>query len=142
MTERNSQLEPPPLLVQMITEDKKITPSWERWFIRLRYYLSNENHQAVEDSNSTASLDAEYIQLKANTQNSTISLAAPTLSGKIKILHMTERTNPYYYTMALTNVIGGSAATTATWDAVNEVLVLISLQGVWLVIKEYGVTLS
>jgi hypothetical protein len=50
-------------------------------------------------------------------------------------------------TLALTNVIGGSAATTATFDAAGETLVVRAVQTDsstyrWLVIKEHGVTLS
>jgi hypothetical protein len=45
-------------------------------------------------------------------------------------------------TMALTNVIGGTASTTCTWNAANQVLVLKAVSGVWVVENQIGVTLT
>ena len=50
-------------------------------------------------------------------------------------------------TLALTNVIGGAATTTATFDATGETSVLERVQTgarayKWLVNREHGVTLS
>ena len=45
-------------------------------------------------------------------------------------------------TLALTNVQGGSAATTATFNAANETLVLSGGELKWNVLKEVGVTLA
>jgi hypothetical protein len=45
-------------------------------------------------------------------------------------------------TMALTEVQGGSAATTASFDAVGETLTLVAGTLKWNVIGESGVTLS
>jgi hypothetical protein len=46
-------------------------------------------------------------------------------------------------TLALTNVQGGTAATTATFADVGDELILVgSAGGKWTVIKEFGVTLS
>lgn len=45
-------------------------------------------------------------------------------------------------TLALTNVQGGSASTTATFNADNETLILVGGESKWNVVAEIGVTLS
>lgn len=71
-----------------------------------------------------------------------ITLAAPTKPAFIKILTMTADNGDV--TLALTNVVGGSAATTCTFNDVNDVLVLVSdlARAKWVVLKEVGVTLT
>lgn len=71
-----------------------------------------------------------------------ITLAAPgaDMLGKVKTIEMTVDGGDV--TLALTNVTGGSAATTATFDAVDEALVLVGGTNAWHVIAESGVTLS
>jgi hypothetical protein len=74
-----------------------------------------------------------------------ITLAAPTtgVPGQIKEITMTSTTGTNAVTLALTNVVGQSSGTSASFDAAGETLVLISNSvGKWVVIKEYGVTLS
>jgi hypothetical protein len=71
------------------------------------------------------------------------TLAAPDASmvGHIKLITMTVDNGDV--TVALTNVEGGTAASTATFDAVGESLMLVGGQNSkWIVIKEFGVTLS
>lgn len=71
-----------------------------------------------------------------------VTLAVPTKPGLIKVIKMTADNGDV--TLALTNVVGGSASTTATFDAVGETLVLVSdvASGKWIVLAEVGVTLS
>ena len=71
-----------------------------------------------------------------------ITLAAPDASmlGQVKVIEMTTAGNAV--TMALTNVQGGSAATSASFDAVNETLILVAGTNKWNVVGEIGVTLS
>lgn len=73
-----------------------------------------------------------------------ITLAAPTSAqeGMLLTIQMIATTSTNAVTLALTNVIGGSAATTASFNAANETLSLVAVQGKWLVIAEAGVTLS
>lgn len=72
-----------------------------------------------------------------------ITLAAPTAPGIIKEITMTSTTSTNAVTLALTNVVGGTASSSASFDAAGETLVLISNNvGKWVVFKEYGVTLS
>lgn len=72
-----------------------------------------------------------------------VTLAAPTAAevGLVKVIYMTVRTT-HDITLALTNVVGGTQAATATFDAVGETLVLVGGNGKWIVLKELGVTLS
>ena len=78
-----------------------------------------------------------------NAVNGAITLAAPSAAMKGKTLVIeyigagTQAT-----TLALTEVQGGSAATTASFNAANETLVLVAGELKWTVLKEVGVTLS
>jgi len=77
-----------------------------------------------------------------------VTLAAPTAAevGKLKIITL-ESISSSAVTMALTEVIGGTAGTSASFDAAGETLVLVGVESApasfkWLVLKEHGVTLS
>ena len=77
------------------------------------------------------------------TSGGAVTLAAcpATMIGKIKTIRMA--TDDGDVTIALTNVQGGTAGTTATFDDIGEELILVgSAGGKWTVIKEFGVTLS
>jgi len=71
-----------------------------------------------------------------------VTLAVPdgSMLGQIKVIEMTVDNGDV--TLALTNVEGGTAATTATFDAVGEKLILLAGAAKWVVIKQQGVTLS
>jgi len=72
-----------------------------------------------------------------------ITLAVPGAAnvGRIKVIEM--GVDGGDVTLALTNVQGGTAATTATFDAVGEALTVIATNATkWTVLKEFGVTLS
>lgn len=77
-----------------------------------------------------------------NSVNGAITLAAPSAAMKGKTLiieYIGAGTNNT--TLALTNVQGGSAATTATFNLLAETLILMGGDTKWNVIKEVGVTL-
>lgn len=104
---------------------------------------------AADASAQTETIDAsgvvaatKRITKIAGTGAGAVTLAAPdaTMIGLVKIIEMTAANGAI--TLALTNVQGGSAATTASFDAVNETLVLIGGTNKWTVLKEVGVTLS
>lgn len=71
-----------------------------------------------------------------------VTLAVPDASmlGLTKVIEMT--TDNGDVTLALTNVQGGSAATTCTWANVGEALVLVAGIAKWNVVSEGGVVLS
>ena len=141
---RNTQLEPPPLWspIQELNTNR-LSQAWEQWFTKVQFFLSIDNHQTITNAATDIKLDAEVVNLIATSASYAVTLSSPTLAGRLKIIQMTQRSNPYAVTLALTNVIGGSASTTATFDAANEILVLLSVNNSkWLVIKEQGVTLT
>lgn len=84
-------------------------------------------------------LDARHVTLTTGAGYA-VTLAAPTRAGITKVIECLDGTNNV--TLALTNVIGGTAGTTATFNAANETLVLVSTSLKWCVIAESGVTLS
>ena len=71
-----------------------------------------------------------------------VTLAAPSIPNFDLTLTMTADNGDV--TLALTNVVGGSAATTCTFNDVNDILVLKSnlASGKWMVLKEIGVVLT
>lgn len=69
------------------------------------------------------------------------TLAAPSREGMVKVVELASITSGEV-TLALTNVVGGSAGTSASFDAAGETLVLVSRAAKWVVLKEVGVTLS
>jgi len=78
-----------------------------------------------------------------------VTLAAPTAAqlGIEKAISMIAGDGTNTVTLSFANCIGGSASTTATFDAAGETLVVRAVQtGAstyrWLIKKEHGVTLS
>ena len=71
-------------------------------------------------------------------------MTAPTAAedGIVKAIKMIAGDGTNTVTLALTNVAGGSASTTATFDAAGETLIVQAAGGKWIVLKEFGVTLS
>ena len=90
----------------------------------------------------TASATKRITQLDSSGGAGSFTLAAPdsTMIGQIKIIEMVTAGNAL--TLSLANVQGGSAATTASFDAANETLTLIGGKNKWTVLNETGVTLS
>ena len=78
-----------------------------------------------------------------NAVNGAITLAVPSAAMMGKLLtieYIGAGTNNT--TLALTNVQGGSATTSATFNAANETLILVGGELKWNVVKEVGVTLA
>lgn len=74
-----------------------------------------------------------------------ITLNAPSLADRAAgglVIEMVARGGSNNVTLALTNVSGAGAATTATFDAVGDALVLQPLGGKWHLIANSGVTLT
>jgi hypothetical protein len=89
------------------------------------------------------SVTKRYTTLNSTSGAYAVTLAAPDASmiGQVKVIEMTVDAGNNI-TLALTNVQGGSAATTATFADVNDVLVLVAGATKWHVIGESGVALS
>ena len=78
----------------------------------------------------------------ASTGAGAVTLAAPdaTMLGKVKIIEMIS--GEHDVTLALTNVQGGSAGTSALFSDINDAFMLVAGVGKWHVIGESGVVLS
>lgn len=95
------------------------------------------------DSGAAASVTIANTKIDNTTSGAgAITLAAPdaTMYGKVKTIEMTVDNGDV--TLALTNVQGGSAGTTATFADVNDTLVMVGGTSKWHVIGESGVVLS
>lgn len=95
------------------------------------------------------SLTADDVTLSNAGATYAVTLAAPTvdLLGVRKTISMVAGNGTSTVTLALTNIVGGSAATSALFNAAGEVLMLEAIRtGAstfrWAVVKEIGVTLS
>jgi len=88
------------------------------------------------------SVTKRYTKLTQTTTGS-ITLAAPDASmlGQVKAIEQVNGGTDAV-TLALTNVDGGSAATTASFNATGETLIMVAGPSKWHVVKEIGVTLS
>lgn len=92
---------------------------------------------SVSDGNvETSSTNASAISISTLLTNitsagaETRTLAAPTKAGTMKIIQMT--VDGGNVVLALTNIIGASGSTSATFDDVGDCLVLMSVTGKWL----------
>ena len=74
-------------------------------------------------------------------QTNTIPAPAANEIGELKILTMTVD-GAADTVITLTNVTGGSAATTATFNDVNDTLVMVGGVNKWHIVKEIGVTMA
>lgn len=136
----NQDLREPPIYVKMIDETSgNMSPEWMQWFTDIHRKLSRKNHQTITSARAV-DLEARYVALDSTAGGFAITLAAPTLQDVTKTIEMTA--DGGNVTMALTNVSGGSAGTTCTWNDVNDVLILKSAGSKWTVIKEDGVSLT
>ncbi len=70
----------------------------------------------------------------------TLDVPVAAMYGVVKVIEMTVDNGDV--TLALTNVQGGTAATTATFADVNDALILVASTNKWNVIGESGVVLS
>lgn len=72
-----------------------------------------------------------------------VTLAAPgdTAVGSVMVIEADSAPGGAV-TLALTNVVGQSSGTSASFDAANELLVLVAADSKWVVVGEAGVTLS
>ena len=85
--------------------------------------------------------DAQHVSL--GDASYAVTLSAPSLPAIYKVIQAPLISGGHSITMALTNVVvSGSTPTTATWNATRQSLVLVSLTDKWLIISNFGVTLS
>lgn len=140
MAGSNTQLSIPPDSTAL-TDKNRLNTAWFKWFNDIRYFLGTANYQDITSA-QPVSLDAKYITLSTTGSAYAITLDPPTIAGYDKTIEMTIYDSSHSITLALTNVIGGTAGTTCTWNGTNQVLVLRSLKNKWLILKQQGVTLT
>jgi hypothetical protein len=87
-------------------------------------------------------LDARHVTLAGPVGAGTyaVTLAAPTRPGVVKT--MISGAGDKTVTLSLANCIGQSAGTGATFDAADELLVVVAGTNHWIVLQESGVTLA
>jgi len=107
------------------------------------------NEESITEAGALSTTKTESKLTGPGSGTYAVTLAAPTVAevGRLKIITMTATTANNAVTMALTNVVGGSQSSSASFDAAGETLVLLGIRVAattyrWLVLKEYGVTLS
>lgn len=107
----------------------------------------NKLDASVETETIDSGVAADAAKRITNIDNTTsgagaITLAVPDASmlGLTKVIEMTVDAGDV--TLALTNVQGGTAATTCTWANVGEALVLVAGTAKWNVVSQGGVVLS
>lgn len=89
------------------------------------------------------SLDANHVKITGPASGTyAVTLAAPTRGGQILVIEMVSTTSTNAVTLALTNIIGQSSGTGATFNAAAETLTLVSMSTKWVVLDETGVTMS
>lgn len=135
----NKRLSPPPNQRPLIGMDRA-SLAHQQWFDQIYNKLSPANHQKLIAAGAI-NLDAQYVDVETSGSTFAVTLAAPTIPGVYKIIEMTADSG-HDVTLALTNVVGQSSGTSCAFNDVGDALVLVSLSNKWLVLKEYGVTLS
>lgn len=100
------------------------------------------NVQEISEAGAI-NLDANHVKITGPSSSTyAVTLAAPSRGGQILVIEMVGTTDTNAVTLALTNVVGGTAGASASFDAAGETLVLVSMSTKWVVLKEHGVTLS
>jgi hypothetical protein len=100
----------------------------------------------AQDISAAAAIDARASHVRITGPGSgtyAVTLAAPTAyDTEWLLIEMVATTGSNAVTLALTNAVGGTAATSASFDAAGEMLLLRRADSKWLVVKQQGVTLS
>lgn len=121
---------------------------------RIQLPVFSNTNLAAEDGKAAVTQDiaaagavdvcAEHVRLTGPASGTyAITLPAPdAFASKWLLIEMTGTTDANSVTMALTNVVGGSASATVTFDAAGEMLLLRRANNSWLVVRERGVTLT
>jgi hypothetical protein len=139
-------LPPPPSTSPIISpiDKKSLNMNWIIWLDKLHVFMPNSNRNTQSITGAIAvNANCNYINLSSNASGTyAITLEAPTVPNLEIVIEMINFTTAKTVTMALTNVIGGTASTTCTWNGTNQALILKSLATKWCVYKQQGVTLT
>lgn len=137
----NLLFSPPPTDSLFVTPAGRVTAPWQKWFDDVHYLLGTRTHQKVTAA-TPINLDAGYVSLVTTGASYAVTLGAPTIPGVWLLIEMITRTGAFDVTLSLANCVGGSAATTCTWNTAGDSLLLLSKANKWLIVKEQGVALT
>ncbi len=139
----NVPLSSPPNSFEVLN-DKVHTPNWQQWFVDLHRKIAPNINRQYLTAAAVINVDSTHVSLSTTAAGSTyaVTLAAPTIPGLIMMIEMIARNGAKNVTLSLTNVDGGSAATTCTWSGVGQKLLLMAGDSKWTVFKERGVALT
>ena len=87
------------------------------------------------------SLDTLVTLLNTSGGTSALSLAAG-VAGQVKVIAMHTAGNAATMTVAAGNLALGSASTSIVWDAIGESVTLLYTGAKWVVVGQYGVTIT
>ena len=97
------------------------------------------NVQAIVAADSI-NLDAHHVKITGPaTSTYAITLGVPRRGGQILVIEMVGTTDTNAVTLALSNVVGGSASGSATFSSAGEILTLVSAGSKWIVLDEWGI---
>jgi hypothetical protein len=94
----------------------------------------------IETSSGTSgalSVTKLYSAIDSTAGAGSRTLAAPAAGCRLKVIEMTVDNGDT--TLALTNVVGGSAGSTATFDDIGDYLILLSVGAKWVVLGNTAV---
>lgn len=99
--------------------------------------------QAITDAGAISIAAGHVVLTPPDSSSYAVTLAAPgdTPVGSVLVIEADSAPGGAV-TLALTNVVGQSSGTSASFDAADEVLVLVAADSKWVVVGEAGVTLS
>lgn len=106
-----------------------------------------DNNRDLLRGAGAVNLDVNHVGLdllETTAANTAITLGVPKRTGQILVIECVAKhvSSSGSYKMLLTNAAGGTASTSATFDAVGEILVLVSAATKWVVLKQVGVTVA
>ena len=135
----NRALPEPPVEEPIVLGNGKASVEYRQWLGQMHKQISPEGHQKIIAASAVES-DARYVALDSTAGAMAVTLSAPEVAGVYKLIEMTADGGDV--TMSLANCVNGSAATTCTWNDVRDTLHLVSLSDKWLILTEYGVSLT
>jgi len=97
-------------------------------------------NMAKQEATAVAIIGGSVVGATLAGKVQTITLAAPSRGSQILVIEMVSTTSTNAVTLALTNVIGQSSGSTATFNAAAETMTLVSMSTKWVVLDEIGVT--
>ena len=139
----NLILDIPPVQTTFIDEkNKKNNSAWVQWLDNFHFLSqASRNSQTITQA-SPINLDSNHISLDSTSGAYAVTLGAPTKPNVDMTIEMTVKGSSHNITLALTNVVGGTASTTCTFNTQGGSLILKSKATKWHVMNQYNITLT